>query len=520
MHAAALRPARAGVFRSLSVLILLSATACTSLRGRADDALERGDYHSAVALYSHLYDKNPSDPDVRERLTRSERGLLDQVLVRAEAARNAGNDEDSMRIALEVVELKDRMHPGSIDAPRAERIKQTLDASSGKLRSAIREETSHGRALAARARKKAMASWLERKELASLGPELDAEIAKAGAETCARSTRVAIDQPFALELVAAYCKAVGGAMPAWKPRPYLVGGVTIAGNITGTPPSEQAELERVVSDGVERSVWFSVGTQGRAAATVQGAAVAQFSDERVTLTRPWTEQVPYTAMEHYQEAIQIPYLDTENYTESVPYTAYEQHQEPCHGGRDYCTVSRPVTRYRDEQRTREVSKTRTEYRDRVRPVTRYRDEPRVFRYPATKHTGRYTWNFFVRLDVGSGQRPIEARGSAEETRSTNEHDAEFPAAGVHPEHEALPSAMAWRQQQRERIRREVKKSLDDAWTRSFCGGGLASIEEGARCAHARPQPAPAAVSARVEELFGDDPALVLALPRPGESVTD
>ncbi|ODV12118.1 MAG: hypothetical protein ABT20_04495 [Rubrivivax sp. SCN 70-15] len=74
---------------------------------------------------------------------------------------------------------------------------------------------------------------------------------------------------------------------------------------------------------------------------------------------------------------------------------------------------------------RNVRKVRTEYQTRTRQVTRYRDEPRIFRYPATKHEGRYQATFFVRVDLGSGLRPVEARGSAEDSRAAYEHDAEF-----------------------------------------------------------------------------------------------
>jgi hypothetical protein len=47
---------------------------------------------------------------------------------------------------------------------------------------------------------------------------------------------------------------------------------------------------------------------------------------------------------------------------------------------------------------------------------------------------------------------------------------------------------------------------------------VSSIEDAARCARARPKPAPGAVRARIVELIGDDPDQVLALPRPGEAV--
>ncbi len=513
------QPLSSIVARWLVLVVLLASAACVTLRGRADDALERGDYRQAVDLYTQVLAQKPGDARVKTLLTRAERGLLDQMLDRVDAARRRGDDADALHAALEVLQTKDRLHAGAVDAPRAARVAGAVEWATTTLRASVRAETTRGRALAARARRTGASAWLKRPEVGTLGAELDGEIAKAGAATCARASAAAGDQPFTLELVAAYCKEVGGPMPAWKARPLLVGGVAISGGVAGTPPSEQVELERAVRDAVERSVWFTATTDARAAAEVQGRVAAVFTREATELARSWTERVPYEATESYQQPIEVPYVTTETYTERVPYTAYEDRLETCAPPRQgTCTVTRPVTRYRDESRTREVRKVRTEYETRTRQVTRYRDEPRVFRYPATKHEGQYKSTYFVSVELGSGVRPIEARGSAEDARVAHEHDAEFGPAGVHPERASLPSELWWRQLQRDRIRDGLLQALDQGWTQAFCNEGVSSIEEAARCARARPRPVPAAVRARVLELFGDDPERVLALPRPGEAI--
>lgn len=507
------------VTRALMLLLVLGSMACATLRGRADDALERGDYRRAVELYTQVYDRDPSDSRVKALLATAERGLLDQMLDRAEAARGGGDEREALHAALEAVQTKDRLHAGSLDPSRATRIDRAIEWAAATIRASVRSEASLGRALAARARRSAAADWLKRPELASVGPELDEAIAAAGAQTCTRATTSAAGQPFALELVAAYCKDVGGPMPPWAPRPLLVGGVVISGGVLGTPPAEQVELERAIAQAVERSVWFTATSSARAAVRVQGTVSAEFTSEPAELTRSWSERVPYEATETYQVPIEVPYVATETYSERVPYTAYEDRLESCDPPRSgLCNVSRPVTRYRDESRTREVQKFRTEYRTRTRQVTRYRDEPRIFRYSATKHEGRYQATFFVRADLGSGLRAIEARGAAEDSRAAYEHDTEFAPAGVHPERAMLPTAMRWRQLQRDRVRTELQRALDEGWENAFCHEGVSSIEEAARCAHARPSPVPEAVRARVAELFGDEPDRVLALPRPGEAV--
>ena len=112
--------------RPLVLLLLLCSMACATLRGRADDALERGDYGRAVELYTQVLARDPSDARVKALLTRAERGLFDQMLDRADAARAGGNEGEVLRAALEAVQTKDRLHADSVDPPRAARITVTI----------------------------------------------------------------------------------------------------------------------------------------------------------------------------------------------------------------------------------------------------------------------------------------------------------------------------------------------------------------------------------------------------------
>ncbi|MDF2696311.1 MAG: hypothetical protein K0S65_4694, partial [Labilithrix sp.] len=71
--------------------LLLLVSGCATLRGRADDALERGDYRRAVELYKQVLAQKPSDARVKSLLTKAERGLFDQMLERAETAQKSGD---------------------------------------------------------------------------------------------------------------------------------------------------------------------------------------------------------------------------------------------------------------------------------------------------------------------------------------------------------------------------------------------------------------------------------------------
>lgn len=500
--------------------LAMTSVGCVTVRGRADDALAQGDYRHATELYGQVLADHPNDPEVKRQLIVAERGLLDEALDRANAAQHISSDE-GLRASLEALETADRLHAESIDEARRARLKATVEFASDTLKSAIKEDTSRGRALAARARRTALNKWLARRELAALGPELDLEIAAAGVRTCERATKIASegDQPFSLELVASYCKDVGGPLPGWKARPLLVSGVTFRGAITGTPEDERAALERVAVGALERSVWYSAMATANATLDIEGSVSSTLTAEPTEIARSWVERVPYQTTETYREPVQVPYTVMETYTETLPYTTYEAHVESCSSGRGgMCSVSRPVTRTRDVTRTRPVTRFRTEWAVRSRIVTRVREVPRVFRFKATKHAGHYQSSFVATMHLGPSLAPIVARDSREDARVAYEHDAEFAPAGVSPERGSVPSATTWRQEQRERLGRELLRVLDVGWTSAFCNEAVGSLEEAARCAHGRPQPAPSAVRTHVAELFGDDPELVLALPRPREAV--
>lgn len=503
------------------VLLLLLLSSCATLRGRADDALKVGDYARATDLYTKVLAEHPNDPEVKKRLMIAERGLLDQKLDQATNAERHGSYNEGMSASMDALRTSDRMHPGSIDDPRKARLDQIITWSTDAIRNAIQVESSKGHALRARARRDASRDFLARHEFAQLVPEIDAEIAGAGMRTCQRASEVASqgEQPFSLEIVASYCKELGGTMPAWKPRPFLVSGLNVRGTIQGTPADERAELERTVTSALSRSVWWSAVAQEKATIDLSGSVSAQFSSQPLQLSRSWVERVSYEAPEVYRESIQVPYTAMETFTEDVPYTAYETRYDPCPPKGARCAKQVPVTKYRSTTKTRPVTRYRTDWVERTRIVTRYRDEPRVFTYNATKHSASYHSNFVATLQIGASLQPIDVRDAKEEVATAFEHDNEFAPANVHPERGVLPTALSWRQAQRERLGNALKTELDAGWVNAFCSESNAGLEAAARCAHARPPRAPNAVRKELAELFnGDDPDLVLALPRPKEGV--
>lgn len=140
---------------------------------------QRGDYASAVSLYEELLARDPKDARVSALLTRAERGLIDQRLAVADAARREGDGAASLRASLDVLVTRDRLRPSAIDPPRATRIAETIERVMEAIRRGVHAEASRGRALAARAllADAVVAALLSRPELGALGREVEAEVA-------------------------------------------------------------------------------------------------------------------------------------------------------------------------------------------------------------------------------------------------------------------------------------------------------------------------------------------------------
>jgi hypothetical protein len=228
--------------------------------------------------------------------------------------------------------------------------------------------------------------------------------------------------------------------------------------------------------------------------------------------KPWTERVPYSDVEHVQVPYSEPYLDIETYWVSVPFTTIQTFTRPCGG--TYCTETRPVTTFRQEPRTRSVTRYRTAYRTETRPVTRYREVPRVYRLSATEVTSRFDCDWSVTWDLGDGLPPFDARQAATTVQRELEHDVTFGPAGIYPSRARPPSRVEWVAKNGTALRRAVEEKARDHWQAQFCSADAYTTEAAARCLYGRKPgtsggrrdapPHPNALRLGLEELFGSD----------------
>ena len=368
-----------------------------------------------------------------------------------------------------------------------------LQVAEATLRSGIDQTLAAGAPLVARAQLGAI-PVLKQDRLRLLALSLAAEIRQAGQDKCRRLEPTG-EQPYWRDAVRRYCAEWEVTLAADAP-PGLVRAVEVTGAVDGASGAEVDRFRSAVGEGVQRTGFWAAAAPDVGQATLTGAVTIAFTERPVTLEQSWTEQVPYTAYEDYQVAYQEPYTDSETYWEDVPYDDTEPYSYAC--GESVCTDSRTVTKYRSEQKVRDVTRYRTAYRTETRPVTQYQDVPRVFEYQATEYTGTYQATLSVTV------AGIAVQVTRDQTRTGIQHDVTFAPAGVFPTAHGLPQPPAVMEDLASELAAEVARVLGARYTELHCTLPSYDLETASECAHGGAAAAPAAVHAAWRQALGDD----------------
>lgn len=490
--------------RSALLLFLTLAAGCTSLRGRADDAYEHGNFRQAADLYDQVLTKNPNDAGVRARRDAARTAVLREILVDIDAKRRGAHIETALARLGELLAQRDTWG-GAIDPSLARPVAEEVVWAGAYIESNVADRARSDGPLAAENLAGTFERLLERRDFASRRAHIRAGITATGQTACKRLAPSATT-PYWSWVVDRYCRHFGPSPIQVPSLPDLYDQLVVEGTVVGQSGSQIENLHEALSAAFHDSVWFEQG-QATAHAAIDGSVSTSFSQRPVTLTADWTESVPYTAYETTSVAYQEPYEDTEYYTESVPRTEYRTETRPC--GSSTCTESVPTTIYHDEQRTRTVTKYRTAYRDETNPVTRYRDEPRTFTYDGLERSGEYSAALRLHLE----SPPMTTTLNTHFTRSGIDHDASFSAAGVSPQRADLMTHAEFAARENQIMVDELRKDLNESFRKSFCTEGSYTLESAARCAYLA-EPLPQAARVAIHPLLGgDEPYIGVVLKR-------
>jgi len=487
------------------VLAAVLATGCTTLRDRADDAMSRGDYVAAAAMYDQVLAGSPNDQDALAKRARARDSALRVDLVAVQNLRAAGKTDAALD-RLRVLLVRRDGWGGQMPAVLGPSLAIEITAASNWIGAEVGVKSDMDGPLAGEADEARYRELLSHRDFASARDAMAARLHEVGAAHC---EALPATTPYAAWLAAKYCGhfSVARAVPA---LPDHRSALAVDGAIAGATAAESERARFALADAFKKSAWFAPSAPARAHATLDGHLAVSYSSQNVTLTAAWTESVPYTAYEESQESYEEPYEDTETYWEDVPSTEYKTETVPC--GDTTCTNTVPETVYHSEMKTRTVTKYRTQWRTVTNPVTRYRDEQRSQDYQATERDGSYTSELRARIDAGLPA--LVASVDASTTERGFDHDVTIVAAGVSPSRANLTSQTDFAAHEHARLADELVARLDAAYASRFCSAPSFTVESAAECAYLGAAKAPAAAHAALRTaLGGDEPYLASILSR-------
>ena len=225
--------------------------------------------------------------------------------------------------------------------------------------------------------------------------------------------------------------------------------------------------------------------------SLTGTIAATLSARLVRLTAAWTESVSYTDHETSQESYEEAYRDTEWYWDRVHHT-----------NSDGTTTSR------SEHKSRTVTKHRTAYRSVTKAVTKHRDEPRTFEYGATHREGHYASAF--RLDFDGALRDLVPNIASDLAATGIDHDVTHAPSGVSPRRANLMTFVDFVAREQHRMRARVLTALGEHYRFRFCTALTFTLDAAAACAFFDPKDVPGPVHAALRAMFGPDEAFAMA----------
>jgi hypothetical protein len=467
--------------RFIRLLPFLLLSACTTLRGRADDLARKGQYVEAAALYDDLVRKSPHEQELVTARDDLRWRALEQLLGNARRYRMEGKDEsaedDLLRFLNHRAEWNSKLN-GALESSLLEEMGGTHQH----LRRLIGAPAQQGLALTAEHSLIRKRPLLAHREMSVIQREMENAVLQSGKDSCQKLKAVnSEDTPHWRELVFRYCGHWREYAPQPPPAPELFGPPAFSGDVDGLANAQVERLRARLTQAFESSPWFSPGATPRVDFTFTGRFATRRDGQNVTLTAPYTERVPYTDHEDRVETVKEPYDVQEEYTD-------DKGQKK----------TRTVTKYREYTRTFTV------------PVTKYRDVARSFEYHAVRLSVDHTVALSTAGVLDARRGPVTAVVQDQFSESGYEHDVTFHDADVTPKRVNFTPPHAWLDQRVEALGAHFSQRLVEHWRESYCSMPALTLDEAARCARAGttlPTPAYRVLS----EVLGDDAARVPSL---------
>jgi hypothetical protein len=469
----------ARLLRLLPLFLLLSA--CSTLRGRADELARNGQFVEAAALYDDLVRQDPKKTELVNARDDLRWRALEQLLGNARRYRLEGQDEkaeeDLLRFLAHRAEWKSKLN-GALESSLLEEMEGTHKH----FRQLIGAPAQKGLALTAESHLVRKRPLLAHREMVVIQREMESVVAQSGRAACLKLKDTSSeDSPHWRELVFRYCRH----WREYAPRPpvpsELLGPPEWSVQLEGLNSAQQARLQARLAQAFEASPWFSPDATPRPSFTLLGRFSTRHGSDSVQRTATWSERVPYTDHEERQETIEEPYEDEEQYTDD-----------------------------KGQKKTRKVTKYRKRTRNFTVPVTRYRDVPRTFEYHALRLSVEHRIALTSTGVLDPGRAPLTTTHQDQFSESGYEHEVTFHPGGVSPQRVSFTPTHSWLEKQVDAMGERFSAQLVEHWRQSYCGHPVLTLDEAARCARSGAA-LPTQAYRVLSEHLGDDAARVSTL---------
>ncbi|MGE3456021.1 MAG: hypothetical protein AB7O24_12980, partial [Kofleriaceae bacterium] len=314
--------------------------ACTTLRGRADEAYARGDYLEAAKLYDQMVAEDPRNTEAVKRRFEARVAALRTMLRSTQLARSTGRSEAAVNELAKLLHHRDLwgMPP---DPETAGPIAAEVTAATAHVQVVIDRLVMARRPLGAQQTLGQFQPLLARPDFGNRYELLQSTIGAAGRRHCDKlaAETSAPTTPYWNRFLNRYCAYWGSETRRGAELPHARSGLLVVGGIHGETREQINALQEALGAAFAGSVWFDRAAAMPAHCKIDGHVSSSFSERSVTLTNNWNESVPYTAYETNQVPYQEPYTETESKWEQVPHTEYETRTVSC--GNSTCTETTP-----------------------------------------------------------------------------------------------------------------------------------------------------------------------------------
>ncbi|WP_147450262.1 hypothetical protein [Corallococcus carmarthensis] len=466
--------------RSFLVPALLCAgalTACTTIRGQANDLAEKGRFVEAAEVYLKLVNDEPNNPEYRASLDDLRWRGLSQLLTQARQARVEGRDEDAEANLEQFLAYKVKWN-SKLDGGMESSLLEEMAGTHQHLRQLISEQAKRGNALTAESHLDRKRALLGHPEMAPIRRDMEEAVAQGGVATCEKLKHtLAGGAQHWTELVSRYCGHYQQPAPSAAVFPEALGLPTWQASVDGISNDVVQYLMTRLSGAFESTPWFSAASPRHAPLTIAGNLVERSTSQPVELTATWTESVPYT--DHEDRTA----------TAEVPYTVEESYED------------------KGEMKKRLVRQTKTvEYKTTVE-VTKYRDVSRSFGYQALRRGVEYHFAVVAQGILVDQHAPLAVKAEKALSASGYEHNITFEPGGVRPQKFERPNKEGWLDGELRGYEQSFFASLLARWQDSYCKAPAFAIEDAARCARGGAElPGPAKQA--LLDTLGDDAAQV------------